>query len=146
MRLDIAVEKDLAGKLGAFWTPTILYMDPVGERVLHRFTGYLPPEEFAPQVLVGTGLVRHQQGKLDAARACFQETTRKFPGSFFASEGIYWDGVADYRQTGKPDGLQAACRRILDEYPGTIRARKVEYVKREQDAGAAGKRRKAAGG
>lgn len=146
VRLDVTREKRLAKKFGVFWTPTLLYMDPAAERILHRWIGYLPPEEFAPQVLVGVGLASHQVGRLDRAQDCFREATRRFPASFLAPEGIYWDGVAEYKKTGASDALQAACRRILDEYPGTIRAKKVEYIRKGQDAGAGGQRQRSAGG
>ncbi len=140
VRLDVLAERETAKKLGAYWTPMVLYMDPAGEgRILHRWLGYLPPEEFAAQVLVGVGLANYQLGRMEKAAACFAGVVERFGKTCFAPEAVYWQGVCTFRKMKGGNAIYDACRRIVDEYPGTLWAKKLEFTKKYKDFSSIGK-------
>lgn len=140
VRLDVLAERDAAKRLGAYWTPMVLYMDPAGEgRVLHRWLGYLPPEEFAAQILVGAGLAHYQLGRTDKAAACFAEAAEQFPQTYFAPEAVYWQGVCAFRKAKGGSAIYDACRQIVERYPESIWAKKLEFTWKYTDFSSVGK-------
>ncbi len=141
VRLDVMQERDLAKKLGAFWTPMVLYVDPAGEgRVLHRWLGYLPPEEFAAQALVGVGLANYQLGRTDKGLGCFSEVVEQFPKTYFAPEAVYWQAVSTFRKMkGGGNAIYEACRQIVETYPESIWAKKLEFTWKYKDFSSVGR-------
>ena len=53
------------------WTPTVIIMDSDGEEH-HRFVGYLPPEDFIAQIILGKGKVDFDLDRFEQAIQCFQ--------------------------------------------------------------------------
>lgn len=140
VRLDVLAERETAKRLGAYWTPMVLYMDPAGEgRVLHRWLGYLPPEEFAAQVLVGVGLANYQMGRTDRAAVCFSEVAEQFPQTHLAPEAIYWQGVCAFRKAKGGNAIYDACRQIVERYPESVWAKKLEFTWKYKDFSSVGK-------
>lgn len=130
-RVDVLKERELSKRLGAFWTPSVFYLD--GDRVQHQWLGYLPPEEFAAQILLGVGLTRFKSGATDEALPRFEEITARFPKSLAAPESVYWRGVCLFRKTKDTKPIYEACRRIVAEYPGSPWAMKIGFVSKYKD-------------
>lgn len=140
VRLDVMREREAAKRWGVYWSPTILYMDPAGEgRVLHRWLGYLPPEDFAAQTLVGAGLANYQLGRMEKAMACFTEAVERFPRAEAAPEAIYWQAVCAFRRAKGGNAIYQACLRIVDTYPGTLWAKKLSFTRKYKDFSSVGK-------
>ena len=131
VRLDVMKERDLAKRIGAYWTPSFFYMD--GDKVCHHWLGYLPPEDFAAQILVGVGMTRFQTSRTDDALACFDEAATRFAGTTPAPEALYWRGVCRFKKSKDPKPIYEACKEIVAKYPGSTWAKKVGFVHKYKD-------------
>lgn len=127
LRLNVFQDREAARRFRVFWTPTFLYIDADG-REYHRTMGWLPPEEFAAQLLVGVGLVRFQQNQFDAAAECFREAVSRFERSEGAAEATYWAGVCRFKKTKQTAPIYEACRTIVERFPGSAWAKKLAFV------------------
>jgi len=89
----------------AFWTPTILVIDPDGvER--HRIEGFLPAEDFLDQLEMGLARGHFQHREWDEAERLFREVLERHPHGEAAAEATYWAGVSHYKATGDASALQ----------------------------------------
>jgi tetratricopeptide (TPR) repeat protein len=86
-------------RFGVNWTPTILLIDPDGKE-RHRIEGFLPPADFAAQLLLGLGHSAFTRGDFDEAERRFEQVLRERPDSDAAAEAQYWRGVARYKRSG----------------------------------------------
>lgn len=132
VRLNILKERDLAKRYGAFWTPFFFTVDP-GGRVFHSRPGFLPPAEFAAQVLLAVGLARFQRNEHDRAIRFFEEIASRFADTLSAPEAVYWNGVCLFKKTRDTRPIYDACRRIVERYPDSEWALKVGFVTRYKD-------------
>lgn len=132
VRLDVMRAREEAKRLRAVWTPTFLYLSADG-REFHRSLGYLPPEEFTAQVLLGTGLAHFQEGRFDAATAAFEESASRFSATFAAPECLYWKGVCGFKTTRNLQPIYDACQEIVKRYPRSEWATKVGFVSKYAD-------------
>lgn len=62
------------------YTPTVITLDEDG-REHHRSVGFLPPEEFIPELMLANGKVYLQNGRAVKARAFFDRVVREYPRS-----------------------------------------------------------------
>ncbi len=53
----------------------------------------------------------------------------KYPRSNIAPEAQYWFGVSEYKATHQADALLNAWKKILKDYPDSIWADKVSFIK-----------------
>lgn len=132
VRCDILEERELARELDARWTPTIVFVDPEG-RLVHRVFGFLPPDEFAPQILVAAGHAAALAGDWEEAQERFRAAADGWPNSDVAPEAVYWAGVSGFRIHRDTSEIYDACREIVDRWPGHIWARKVGFVRRYEN-------------
>ena len=110
-------------KYGAQWTPTILELDPKGEE-RSRIEGFLPLDDFLPQLMLGRAQVAFAMGQWDDAERRFRAVVDTFPDSDAAPEALYWAGVAPYKKTGNPASLGATSKAFKERYQGTPWAKK----------------------
>jgi hypothetical protein len=136
VRVDVFQERELSKRVGAFWTPSFFYLQD--GKVLHQWLGYLPPDEFAAQILLGVGLARFKTGATDAALPRFDEILSRFPKSLAAPEAVYWHGVCQFRRTKDTTPIYQACRRIVADYPDSPWAMKIGFVSKYKDFNLAG--------
>jgi len=110
-------------RFGARWTPTILILDREGaER--HRVEGFLPPDDFAAQLLLGLGHAAFAKGDFAKADRQFDRVLREYPDSDAAAEAQYWRGVSRYKATGDAAELTNTYRAFEERYGGTPWAKK----------------------
>ena len=98
--VKIHIKENPAGfeRFGTQWTPTIIVADPGGtER--YRFEGYLPAEEFLPQLQLGLAKVAFANNDFAKAEQLYQDIVARFPNSAAAPEALYWAGVSKYKGT-----------------------------------------------
>ena len=127
VRLHIAEQQELAKKFVAVWTPGLLFMDG-RETVHYRAYGFHPPEDFEHLLHVGHGMTLLDQGKVEPARVAFERAALDPEPSALQPEAIYWTGVCRYKG-GEKDALSQVWTRILDQYPDSPWAHKVEFIK-----------------
>jgi tetratricopeptide (TPR) repeat protein len=123
VRIKVRDHPELMERFGANWTPTILLMDPDGaER--HRIEGFLPPDDFAAQLLLGLGHMAFARGDFAEAERRFEQVLREHPDSDSAAEAQYWRGVARYKASGDATELTEVYRAFQRRYGDTTWAKK----------------------
>jgi outer membrane protein assembly factor BamD (BamD/ComL family) len=98
-------------------------MDPNGvERF--RIDGYLPKDEFRPQLELGLGRVAFMAKDWDEAERRFTTVVDRYPNSKAAPEALYWKGVSRYKATNDHTVLGELPAEFRQKYPNSIWALK----------------------
>jgi len=92
----------------------------------HRFVGYLPPEDFIGQTILGRGKSAFDLDRFDQAIQCFQEILVRFPKADAAPEAQYYLGVAKYKASHDPKELKVGLEVLQRDYPNS------EWTKKAQ--------------
>lgn len=98
------------------WTPDLRILDTDGTE-LYRWNGYLPPYEFAPQLIAAVAHARLRRKEYDAAKALYEEALRRFPTALIAAEAQYYVGVSAYRASHNANDLLHAWHELEKSYP-----------------------------
>ena len=115
--------RDLGDRFNAHWTPTILFLDDSGaER--HRIEGFLPADQFLPQLMLGVAKAAFARKDYAAAERAYREIVDRFPDGEPAAEAQYWAGVSNYRATNDPSALKATADAFANRYQTTTWATK----------------------
>lgn len=128
LQINVQSGSELSGKYRAFWTPTILIVNSQGTEY-YRFNGFLPPDEFIPQLQFGLGMMSLERQDYKTASSRLKLVVDKYPRSDIAPEAQYWFGVSEYKAAHNVDALLSAWRKIKKDYPNSIWAKKVSFVK-----------------
>jgi TolA-binding protein len=113
----------LSERYNAQWTPTVLVIDRDGNE-RHRIEGFLPVEEFLPQLEVGaahSAFARHDHA--DAERR-FRNIVASHPESDVAAEALYWAGVSRYKASGDASALKDTAHAFGERYQRSAWAKK----------------------
>jgi TolA-binding protein len=113
----------LAKRYGAEWTPTILMLDPEGEE-RHRMEGYLPTDEFVPQLEFGAARIAFSTEKFDKAEERFRHIVDAHHDADVAPEALYWAGVAKYKASNDAAALKETADALKKTYPASPWAKK----------------------
>ena len=115
--------KRFGARYGVQWTPTILEIDHDGvER--HRIEGFLPTDDFLAQLMLGLSHAAFKREQWADAERRFHEIVERFPNSEAAPEALYWEGVARYKGSGRPEALHDTARVFSDRYESSSWAKK----------------------
>ena len=98
------------------WTPDLRVLDVDGTE-LYRWGGYLPPAEFAPQLIAAVAHARLRRKEYDQAKALYEEVLRRFPTALVAAEARYFLGVSGYRATHNQSDLLHAWHDLEKSHP-----------------------------
>jgi len=115
----------LVKRYGVKWTPTIIILDLNGNEH-HRFVGYLPPEDFIAQIILGKGKTEFDLDHFEGAIQCFQEVLVRYPNADAAPEAQYYLGVAKYKASHDPKQLKLGLEGLQKDYPNS------EWTKKAQ--------------
>ena len=127
VRIHIGENQELAKHFFAVWTPGLLFLD--GQANIHyRAYGFHPPEDFEHLLHVGHGMTLLNQGKVEPALAVFKRAAEDPERTALQPEAIYWTGVCRYK-SGDKEGMPQEWTRLLDLYPDSPWAHKVEFIK-----------------
>lgn len=118
---------DLLNKYRIFWTPTILVLDAQGTEY-YRIDGFLPSDEFIPQLKFGLGKMALEKHDYKKASNELKSIVDKYSKSDIAPAAQYWFGVSEYKATHNVDSLISAWRKIVEDYPNSIWADKVSFA------------------
>lgn len=119
--------KYLMQRYRQIWTPFINFIAADGVNY-HAFYGFLPPEEFAPQILLGHGKTSQHLSDYQAAARWYQELIDRYPQSHAAPEAIYWRGVVSYKETHNADELLGIWRQLRQRHPDSIWRKKQAFT------------------
>lgn len=123
VRAHIKEQPTMWPRFGTRWTPTVLVLDPRG-REQHRIEGYLPTEEFLPQLHHALGLVAIALKDFGSAEKRFARVVDEYPDSELAPAALYWKGVARYSASHDSKELQDLYRVFRTRYSDTAWAKR----------------------
>ena len=125
---DAEEYKRLGERFSAHWTPTVLVVDPGGtER--HRIEGFLPADDFLPQLMLGRAKSAFARERFDEAERLFRAIVERFPNSEAAPEAQYRAGVAAYKGSGDPSALGKTAQAFDQRYSDSSWAKKASVWK-----------------
>jgi hypothetical protein len=110
--------KHLAREFRQVWTPTFVFLDPHRIEV-RRTVGYLPPDEFIPELGMARGAAAIVHAEYPQAFDLFRSVATQWPHAAVAPEALYWAGVSAYRRDGKADGLRQQWNELHERYPNS---------------------------
>lgn len=123
MKIHIKENADGFQRFGVQWTPTILIADSSGSE-RYRFEGYLPVEEFLPQLEFGLGKAAFARSRWKEAEQRFRTVVEQYPKSDVAPEAPYWAGVSKYKDTGDAGALAQTATALQSGYTDSVWAKK----------------------
>ncbi|MBM4348455.1 MAG: hypothetical protein FJ106_00965 [Deltaproteobacteria bacterium] len=125
IQIDFNKNKAMVKRYAVKWTPTIIILDPEGSEH-HRFVGYLPPDDFIAQIMLGKGKVEFDQDYFEPSMQCFQKILDRFPNTDASPEAQYYLGVAKYKASHDPNELKLGFKALQQDYPNS------EWTKKAQ--------------
>jgi TolA-binding protein len=111
------------------WTPTLLVIDH-DKRVARRIEGFLPPEEFLPEMLLAQGTLLLRKNLYADAYALFQKVLTDYPNSLAIPEALYWAGVSAYRRDNAPDGLLKHWNELGERFPHSTWWQRASFIRK----------------
>jgi outer membrane protein assembly factor BamD (BamD/ComL family) len=100
-------------------------LDSDGEQH-RRFVGYLFPEDFIAQIILGKGMVEFDLDRFERAMQCFQEVLVRYPRADAAPEAQYYLGVSKYKASQNAKELKLGLEALQRDYPNS------EWTKKAQ--------------
>lgn len=127
VRVHVREQKDEFQRLGqrfdAQWTPTVLIIDSQGvER--HRIEGFLPADEFLPQLEIGLAHAARMSGKFGDAEQRYRAIVDNYSAADVAPEALYWAGVSKYKGSNDAAALAETAQHFSKRYSDTAWAKK----------------------
>ena len=116
-------EKDLSCEYGVEWTPTFIIADESG-RELDRWEGFLPAEEFIPQLIMAEGLAYYRKQNYKEAISCLSTVVFDYPESGFIPQAIYYLGICQYKDSEQPSHLEDTYRTLRMRFPDSYWTKK----------------------
>ena len=120
---DAEKYKKYREQYGAEWTPTTLLLDAEGEE-RHRLEGFLPLEDFIPQLELGAARIALSGGDFEGAAKQYAHIVEKHGESDAAPEAQYWAGVARYKATGDKAALKETAAAFRERFSDSSWAKK----------------------
>lgn len=114
---------EMGKKFHVDWTPTFVITDEQGAP-LERFDGYLPADEFIPQLLLSKGLADFHIERLKDAMGDFEEIIEDHSASELVPEAEYYLGAVRFRATGDRTKLVDVCATMNTRFPDSIWTKK----------------------
>lgn len=129
VQFNVVEQPESMTRFNTPWTPTLIVLDAEGKEH-RRSQGYLDAKrflgEFALAVLKDAidrqDYATAQQRSPEALRLTQGDPERE-------PEAIYWSSVAAYKASGDPQQLLGGWNRLLDQFPQSEWAKKVEFIR-----------------
>ncbi len=115
---NAAAFKQLGERYGAQWTPTTLIVDANGQE-RHRIEGFLPADDFLPQLQLGAAHAAFANGDYQTAARSFDQILKEHPTNDAAAEAQYLGRRLTLQSHGRSigaEGDRAALQRAVPEY------------------------------
>ena len=98
------------------WTPTLITLGP-DSREHHRTVGFLDPDDFIANSLLGIGKYHFDNDRYPEALSFFETVISEHPRNDAAEESIFLQGVSRYKTTGKAIHLKKTYEALSSRYP-----------------------------
>ena len=106
----------LAKDFNIKWTPTLITLSKDGKEH-HRTVGFLDPDAFIANQILGIGKYHFDNDRFPEALAHFERIMSEFPNSDTMPEAIFLQGVARYKKSGDPKPLKEAYEKLTADFP-----------------------------
>jgi len=98
------------------WTPTLITLGMDGKEH-HRTVGFLEPEAFVANQILGIGKYHFDNDRFPEALTHFEKIMAEFPSSDTMPEALFLQGVARYKNSGDPKPLKEAYEKLTADFP-----------------------------
>lgn len=116
IKVNVDEDHELARRFRVDWTPAFVLCDDEGNAI-ERIEGYLPAEDFVPQLLLSKGLADFHMQRHDDAVKEFNLICEEHPASDLVPEAEYYLGAATFKLTGDTDKLTEICHDLIMTHP-----------------------------
>ena len=129
VQFNVVEQAEVMDRFNAPWTPTLIVQDADG-REHRRSEGYLDARRFLGEMALARLKAAINRQDFAAATDRATEALQRTKGDAFREpEAHYWSAVATYKASHDPNPLIQGWNRLLDEFPGSEWAKKVEFIR-----------------
>lgn len=129
VQLNVVEHPEVVDRFNSPWTPTLIVEDAYG-REHWRTHGYLDPKRLLAELALARLKDAINRRDFAAAGGRASEALERAKGdSSREPEAIYWAGVVAYKSTGDVDNLLKEWNRLLDAFPESEWAKRVEFLR-----------------
>ncbi len=129
VQYNVVEQPDSMRQFNSTWTPTLIVQDADG-REHRRAQGYFDARRFLGEFALARLVSVINRGDFGAAQARVEDTFARTKGDPVREpEARYWAAVVGYKTTGKPDPLISGWNGLMDAFPGSEWAKRVEFLR-----------------
>jgi len=129
VQFNVVEQPDVMEQFNTPWTPTLIVQDADG-REHRRSQGYLDPGRFLGEMSLAWLKAAVDRRDFETARERSGDALRRTKGDPSREpEAIYWSSVAAYKASGEADNLLSGWNRLMDEFPQSDWAKRVEFIR-----------------
>jgi len=122
LKLDLIKEREVRKALGAYWTPSIYFLDQNGNSFYH-FNGYLPPEEFRIMLRLGLTETIMPRGRYDEIIQTIEKDIDDFKNNPLLPKLLVQREIARYIKTKDNSLLRKILKEIQQKFPDSLEAK-----------------------
>jgi len=128
LQQETAETKDALAIAKPCCTPTFVHVD--ARRIeVRRTIGWLPPDEFIPELLLALGAHDMVRMRFDDAYNRFRSAVNDYPESAVAPEALFLAAAAAFQRDGrKMQSLELRLRELMAKYPESVWAKKANVL------------------
>ena len=108
--------KPLSDDFNIKWTPTLITLG-ADVKEHHRTVGFLDPDDFIANSLLGIGKYQFDNDRYPEALSFFDTIIADHSQSKTVAEAIFLQGVSRYKNSGDPKPLKEAYETLSSKYP-----------------------------
>jgi hypothetical protein len=129
VQFNVVEQPDVMDQFNTPWTPTLIVQDVEG-REHRRSQGYHDPKRFLGEMALARLIGAIDRRDFKTARDRSTETLELTRGdSWREPEALYWASVAAYKASDDPNPLLQGWNRLLDQFPQSEWAKRVEFIR-----------------
>ncbi len=121
LKLDLIKDREVRKSLGAYWTPSIYFLDQNGNSYYH-FNGYLPATEFRAMMRLGIAETIMPRGRYDDIIKIIEKDLDELAGTSFYPKLLVARETARYIKTKDNSQLRKKLKEIQSKYPESTEA------------------------
>lgn len=131
VQLNVKQEPAVMDRYNICWTPTLIVHDEEG-REHRRSEGFFNPQMFCAEMALGRLKHKLNRGQFPDAKNMLEDVAKQTKGDREREpEMLFWSGVAFYRADHDTKQLLAKWNEVLDQFPDSDWAKRVEFIRKK---------------
>jgi thioredoxin-related protein len=122
IKLDLIKDREVRRHLGAYWTPSIYFLDQNGDSYYH-FNGYLPAYEFRAMIRLGIAETIMPRGRYDDVIKFIEKDLDELAGTSFYPKLLVARETAQYIKIKDNSRLKKTLKEIQQKFPESTEAK-----------------------